>query len=56
MLTFPRLVQTGRIFVDPSKRTGVSGQETKRQLKNAIPLAMNRFHEALDELEDELVT
>jgi len=55
MLICTQLVQIGRIFIDPSKRTGQSGQETKRQLKNAMPVTMNRFHEALDELEDELV-
>lgn len=46
-------MQTGRYFKDP-----ITGNSTKSQysMKRAIPAALERFHDSLDELENELVS
>jgi hypothetical protein len=47
-----QLMQTGHIFKDPKKATSVKAQYG---LKRAVPAAVDRFHDSLDELEDEIV-
>ena len=54
-LTRTQLEQTGRIFSESAKghNNGAIAQGTR--LKQILPTAINGFHEALDELETELV-
>ncbi|KAF1815120.1 hypothetical protein P152DRAFT_246572 [Eremomyces bilateralis CBS 781.70] len=48
------LVQTGRIFSDPSKRRGHGATVTRQQLMQIFPEAESNFHNALDELDADL--
>src|SRR6266567_3105776 len=50
---FSKFIQTGRYFKDP-----ITGNSAKSQfgMKRAIPAALERFHDSLDELENELVS
>lgn len=50
-----QLEQTGRLFaaVNGGSKSGPAAQATK--LKRELPRSISRFHESLDQLEDELV-
>ncbi len=54
-LTSPQLIETGRVFADPSKRTPQSVAHTNARLKSFVAQAQEHFHESVDELEGELV-
>ncbi|KAI9716246.1 MAG: hypothetical protein M1812_005471 [Candelaria pacifica] len=49
------LVQTGKIFKDPTKCNSKNLVHTNAQMKQVIPSALNRFHEALDDIEIEIL-
>ncbi|KAI9698816.1 MAG: hypothetical protein M1836_003926 [Candelina mexicana] len=49
------LVQTGKIFKDPTKYNPKNLVHTNAQMKQVIPSALNRFHEALDDIEVEIL-
>lgn len=49
------LEQTGRIFSASNKNPDATPTAQMTRLKNMLPESMDRFHQALDQLEDELV-
>lgn len=51
-----QLVQTGKVFRDRSLHDPKALGNTRERLKKIIPIANERFHEALDEVELEIVS
>ncbi|KAI9795711.1 MAG: hypothetical protein M1833_006880 [Piccolia ochrophora] len=51
----PMLVQTAKVFRDPSKHNSKNLVHTNAQMKQVVPVAMDRFHSSLDELEVEIL-
>ena len=49
------LEQTGRVFAASNKNPETSPVAQVIGLKQMLPASMDRFHHALDQLEDELV-
>lgn len=56
LIDIVQLMQTGKVFRDRSLHDPKALGNTRERLKKVIPIANERFHEALDEIELQIVS